>query len=68
MEMKSAGCLFCLNIKERVTAEEGIYLKRGYRLVSYEKIETENGGFLCYHIMEKKLENLFDSRKPYACI
>lgn len=32
---------------------EGMYLKRGYRIVSYEKIETENGDFLCYHTMEK---------------
>lgn len=37
---------------------ESMYLKRGYQITSYEKIETENGDFLCYHIMEK--------RKPYA--
>lgn len=32
---------------------EGMYLKRGYQIVSYEKIKTENGDFLCYHVMEK---------------
>lgn len=32
---------------------EQLYLKRGYKIISYEKIETENGDFLCYHIMEK---------------
>ncbi|MDO4322832.1 MAG: GNAT family N-acetyltransferase [Lachnospiraceae bacterium] len=33
---------------------ESMYLKRGYQIVSYEKIETENGDFLCYHTMEKE--------------
>ncbi len=33
---------------------EGMYLKRGYKIVSYEKIETGNGDFLCHHIMEKR--------------
>ncbi|MCI9597066.1 MAG: GNAT family N-acetyltransferase [Firmicutes bacterium] len=33
---------------------EAMYLKRGYSFVSYERIETENGDFLCYHIMEKR--------------
>ncbi|MFR0986599.1 MAG: GNAT family N-acetyltransferase [Frisingicoccus sp.] len=32
---------------------ESMYLKRGYKIISYEKIETENGDFLCYHRMEK---------------
>lgn len=32
---------------------EQLYLKRGYKIISYEKIETENGDFLCYHTMEK---------------
>ncbi|MCB6993203.1 GNAT family N-acetyltransferase [bacterium 210820-DFI.6.37] len=32
---------------------ESMYLKRGYQIVSYEKMETENGDFLCYHTMEK---------------
>lgn len=32
---------------------ENMYLKRGYQIASYEKIETENGDFLCYHTMEK---------------
>lgn len=32
---------------------ESMYLKRGYQITSYEKIETENGDFLCYHTMEK---------------
>ena len=33
---------------------ESMYLKRGYQIISYEKIETENGDFLCWHTMEKK--------------
>lgn len=33
---------------------ETMYLKKGYRLVDYEKIKTENGDFLCYHRMEKQ--------------
>ena len=33
---------------------ESMYLKRGYQIASYEKIETENGDFLCYHTMEKR--------------
>lgn len=38
---------------------ESMYLKRGYQIVSYEIIETENGDFLCYHTMEKeKCRNL----------
>lgn len=32
---------------------EGMYLKRGYRIKTYEKIETEGGDYLCYHTMEK---------------
>ena len=32
-----------------------MYLKRGYQITSYEKIETENGDFLCYHTMEKEI-------------
>ena len=31
-----------------------MYLKRGYQIISYEKIATENGDFLCYHTMEKR--------------
>lgn len=33
---------------------ESMYLKRGYQIVSYEKIKTGNGDFLCYHKMEKQ--------------
>ncbi|MCI8464814.1 MAG: GNAT family N-acetyltransferase [Lachnospiraceae bacterium] len=33
---------------------ESMYLKRGYQFLSYEKIKTENGDFLCYHTMEKE--------------
>lgn len=33
---------------------ESMYLKRGYQIISYEKIETENGDCLCYHTMEKE--------------
>ena len=41
-----------INIDASFPAEP-LYLKRGYKIISYEKIETENGDFLCYHIMEK---------------
>lgn len=33
---------------------KGIYLKRGYRETEFHSIETENGDFLCYDVMEKK--------------
>ncbi len=33
---------------------ESMYLKRGYQITSYEKIQTKNGDFLCYHTMERK--------------
>lgn len=33
---------------------ESMYLKRGYQIILYEKIETENGDCLCYHTMEKE--------------
>ena len=35
---------------------ESMYLKRGYRIKTYEKIETESGDYLCYHTMEKVAE------------
>lgn len=35
---------------------EGMYLKRGYRIKTYEKIETEGGDYLCYHTMEKTVD------------
>lgn len=34
---------------------ENMYLNRGYRICSYERIKTENGDYLCYHTMEKQL-------------
>lgn len=36
-----------------------IYFRRGYRIVSFEKIETDDGDFLCYYIMEKKVRQLY---------
>lgn len=33
---------------------ESIYLKRGYQILSYEMIETDNKDFLCYHTMVKR--------------
>lgn len=36
---------------------ESMYLRRGYQIISYEKMETENGDFLCYHTMEKEQAN-----------
>lgn len=35
----------------------GLYSKAGYGVKEYNKIETENGAVLCYHVMEKKLYN-----------
>ena len=32
---------------------ENMYLKRGYRIKTFEKIETGGGDYLCYHTMEK---------------
>ena len=32
-----------------------IYLKRGYLTAKYNMIETENGDYLCYDVMEKHL-------------
>lgn len=32
---------------------ESMYLKRGYRIKTYEKIEAGGGDYLCYHMMEK---------------
>ena len=32
-----------------------IYLKRGYVTAKYNVIETENGDYLCYDVMEKHL-------------
>lgn len=36
---------------------ESMYLKRGYRIKTFEKIETENGDFLCYHTMDKTADD-----------
>lgn len=44
-----------INIDASLPAE-GLYLKRGYHIKSYEKIEMKNGDFLCYHKMEKQKE------------
>ena len=35
---------------------ERLYLKRGYRIKTYEIIETEDGDYLCYHTMEKEAD------------
>lgn len=32
---------------------ESMYLKRGYEIIAFEKIETINGDYFCYHTMEK---------------
>lgn len=32
-----------------------IYLKRGYVFTEYHTIETDNGDFLCYDVMEKAI-------------
>lgn len=33
---------------------KSIYLKRGYKEISYNKILTDNGDYLCYDVMVKK--------------
>ena len=38
-------------------AAKAIYLKRGYREFQYRVIKTDNGDFLCYDIMRKKVKD-----------
>ena len=35
---------------------KGIYQKRGYVEIGYNRIETENGDYLCYDKMKKSLK------------
>ncbi|MCI9271363.1 MAG: hypothetical protein HFH11_09475 [Dorea sp.] len=42
---------------------ENMYLKRGYRIKTYEKIKTECGDHLCYHTMEKIFEDFIKKTK-----
>lgn len=42
----------CVHVDASFPAE-AMYLKRGYRIASYEKLAVSNGDFLCYHTMEK---------------
>lgn len=42
---------------------ESMYLKRGYQITSYQKIKAENGDFLCYHTMEKRMPYTMDKVK-----
>ncbi len=35
---------------------KAIYLKRGYRFVSWQTIQTENGDFLCFDEMSRELK------------
>ena len=32
-----------------------IYIKRGYEPTEYNMIETENGDYLCFDVMEEKI-------------
>ena len=32
-----------------------IYIKRGYEPTEYNMIETENGDYLCFDVMEKSI-------------
>lgn len=32
-----------------------IYLRKGYKFVEYNMIETDNGDYLCYDVMKKEL-------------
>ncbi|MBQ8965340.1 GNAT family N-acetyltransferase [Ruminococcus sp.] len=38
-------------------AAKAIYLKRGYREFHYQVIKTDNGDFLCFDIMRKKVKD-----------
>lgn len=46
-----------VRLEASLTARE-MYHKRGYRAVSFARIITENGDFLCYDVMEKNLRGL----------
>lgn len=35
---------------------ESMYLKKGYRIKTYEIIETEGEDYLCYYTMEKEAD------------
>lgn len=58
-----------MDFAERIISEEykeivtdaslpakSLYLKRGYIEIKYNKIETENGDYLCYDEMKKNVE------------
>ena len=38
---------------------QGMYMNRGYKIRSYEKMELDNGDFLCFHFMEKARKTLW---------
>ena len=38
---------------------ENMYINRGYKIRSYEKMELDNGDFLCFHSMEKARKTLW---------
>ena len=61
MLMDFAEELICRNYDEIVLdaslAAKGIYLKRGYREIEYKKEKTDNGDFLCWDIMIKKVKD-----------
>ena len=33
---------------------KNLYLKNGYKEIEYNKVETDNGDYLCFDVMEKK--------------
>lgn len=44
----------CIVLDASLPAKK-IYLSRGYTATAYNMIETDNGDYLCFDVMEKKL-------------
>lgn len=43
------------NVLDASLPAKQIYIKRGYNDIEYNMISTEDGDFLCYDVMEKKM-------------
>lgn len=54
-EQQIGGHYDSVKLEASLTARE-IYHKRGYRGISFARITTENGDFLCYDVMEKAIQ------------
>ena len=64
-EKKILGSYECVQIDASFPAKR-IYLKRGYKEIEYNIIETDNGDCLCYDVM--RLEKKDGENKYYKCI